>query len=67
MHGYSQWDYIHGTEARVYGENTWVLLVHTGGPGINFDQLMYFPNQQYPEFGHGGWVERMGAWAYVHE
>jgi hypothetical protein len=36
-------------------------------PGINFDQLMYFPNQQYPEFGHGGRIERIGAWAYVHE
>jgi hypothetical protein len=67
MRGYSQWDYIRGTDARAYGENTWVLLVHTGGPGFNFDQLMYFPNQQYPDFGHGGWIERMGAWAYVHE
>lgn len=67
MRGYSQWNYIRGTDARAYSENTWVLLVHTGGPGINFDQLMYFPNQQYPEFGHGGWIERMGAWAYVHE
>jgi len=67
MRGYSQWDYIHGADARAYGQHSWVLLVHTGGPGINFDQLMYFPNQQYPEFGHGGWIERMGAWGYVHE
>ena len=67
MRGYSQWNYIRGTDARLYGENTWVLVVHTGGPGFNFDQLMYFPNQRYPVFGHGGWIERLGAWAYVHE
>lgn len=67
MRGFSEWDYIRGTDARAYGESSWVLLVRTGGPGINFDQLMYFPNQQYPEFGHGGRIERIGAWAYVHE
>jgi hypothetical protein len=67
MRGNSEWRYIHGTDARAYGENSWVLLVHTSGPGLNFDQLMYFPNQDYPEFGHGGRIERMGAWAYVHE
>jgi hypothetical protein len=67
MRGYSEWDYVRGPDARAYGDNSWVLRVHTGGPGINFDQLMYFPNQQYPEFGHGGWIERVGEWAYVHE
>ncbi len=67
MRGYSEWHYIYGTDARSYGDNSWVLLVHTSGPGINFDQLMYFPNQRYPEFGHGGLIERVGAWAYVHE
>ena len=67
MRGYSEWDYIHGADAHTYSENTWVLRVHTGGPGINFDQLLYFPNQQYPELGPGGWIERIGAWGYVHE
>jgi hypothetical protein len=67
MRGFSEWVYLTGPDARAYEENPWVLLIHTGGPGFNFDQLMYFPNQHYPEFGHGGWIERMGAWAYVHE
>jgi hypothetical protein len=67
MRGYAEWDYIRGADARAYGENSWVLLVHTGGPGVNFDLLMYFPNQQYPEVGYGGSIERVGAWAYVHE
>ena len=67
MGGYPEWDYIHATDAHAYGENSWVLLVHTPGPGINFDQLVYFPNQRYPQFGHGGSLERLGTWAYVHE
>ena len=67
MGGYPHWRYIVGPQAREYGGNDWVLVVHTGGPGFNFDQLMYFPNQKYPMFGHGGSIERVGAWAYVHE
>jgi hypothetical protein len=67
MGGYSEWQYLKGTDALSYEENPWVLLVHTGGPGINFDKLMYFPNQRYPQFGYGGRIERVGAWGYVHE
>jgi hypothetical protein len=67
MGGYSEWDYITGIDARPYGDNSWVLRVYTSGPGVNFDQLMHFPNQRYPQFGHGGWIERVGGWAYVHE
>jgi hypothetical protein len=67
MGGYGEWHYITGPDARTYGDNKWVLRVHTSGPGINFDQLMYFPNQRYPQFGHGGLIERVGKWAYVHE
>lgn len=68
MGGYSEWKYITGPDARdLYEGNAWVLVVFTGGPGINFDKLMYFPNQRYPEVGHGGWIERIGAWGYVHE
>lgn len=68
MGGYSEWEYITGPDARdLYDGNAWVLVVFTGGPGINFDKLMYFPNQRYPQVGHGGWIERIGAWGYVHE
>jgi hypothetical protein len=67
MGGYPDWEYRTGPDARPHAENRWILLVRTGGPGINFDQLLYFPNQRYPESGYGGQIERVGRWAYVHE
>lgn len=67
MGGYPDWQYHTGADARPYAENRWILLVRTGGPGINFDQLLYFPNQRYPQSGYGGRIERVGRWAYVHE
>jgi hypothetical protein len=50
-----------------YDGNRWVLtaLVPTGI--INWDQFLYFPNQNYPAAGYGGWLERIEEWAYVHE
>ena len=65
MGGYPEWEYT--SLANQYEGNPWVLIVETGGPGINFDQLMYFPNQRYPAIGYGGDLERVGEWAYVHE
>jgi MFS family permease len=67
MGGYPDWEYRTGVNARPYAENPWVLVIPAGGPGINFDQLLYFPNQRYPASGYGGRLERVGRWAYVHE
>ncbi len=50
-----------------HDNNPWVLIVHTPSGGINFDQFMYFPLQNYPESGYGGWLARIRDWAYVHE
>jgi len=50
-----------------YSENAWALTVLTPNAGINFDQMMYLPNQNYPKFAFGGWLERVDDWAYVHE
>ncbi len=47
--------------------NPWALVVFTPSGGINFDQFMYFPLTNYPTNGFGGWIERVGDWAYVHE
>lgn len=57
--------YITG-KAESYDGNPWVLIVI---PPIaaGFDTLMYFPRQNYPATGYGGWLERVGDWAYVHE
>ena len=37
-------------------------------PGfLNNDRIFYWPSKNYPQQIYGGWVERVGDWAYVHE
>ncbi|MEN9575513.1 MAG: hypothetical protein RL514_3368 [Verrucomicrobiota bacterium] len=47
--------------------NAWMLEVNPPIVGIGFDRFIYLPNQNYPERGWGGVLERIGTWAYVHE
>lgn len=59
---------ITGETARSkYQGNGWVLIAHVSTGIINWDLFMYFPNQQYPDVGYGGSIERVADWAYVHE
>lgn len=44
----------------------WTLAVSTGW-GLSFDEMLYFPDHDYPARGYGGVLERVGDWAYVHE
>ncbi|WP_291178530.1 hypothetical protein [Gimesia sp.] len=68
MMAYPEYNYHTGQKARErYQENPWVLIVPTGSGGPNWDQMMYFPKQNYPKNGYGGWLEPVGDWAYVHE
>ncbi len=67
MMAYPDYQYHTGPEAQRHDNNPWVLIVHTPSGGINFDQFMYFPLQNYPESGYGGWLARIRDWAYVHE
>jgi hypothetical protein len=55
------------TDPGVYHGNPWVLRVFTPRGFFNFDQFLYYPMQNYPEYAHGGWLEKIGRWAYVHE
>jgi hypothetical protein len=67
VRAYPTYDYAVGEEARsAYGDR-WALSVFTPNAGINFDHLYYVPSQNYPEYGLGGVIERVGDWAYVHE
>jgi hypothetical protein len=45
----------------------WELRVPCGGGMLNWDTYLYWPTGRYPERTHGGWVERLDTWAYVHE
>lgn len=67
MGAYPDYRYMSGEEAASYAGNPWVLTVFTPSGGINFDQFMYFPLQNYPDKGFGGWLQRINDWAYVHE
>ncbi len=66
MAAYPQYKYYAGDNAARYDGNPWVLVVRVAY-GLNFDQFLYFPLQNYPEGGYGGSLERIGDWAYVHE
>ena len=46
--------------------HTYKLHVRTGF-GFDFDSFNYWPEGDYPAQMYGGRVERIGAWAYVHE
>ena len=68
MMAYSQYRYLAGDETeKQYQGNPWVLRVYTPSGGINFDEMLYFPNQNYPKQGYGGTLELVGDWAYLHE
>ena len=51
---------------KAYRGNEWILSASVAWL-LSFDRFLYFPNQQYPERGYGGTLERIGRWAYVHE
>lgn len=68
MGAYPEFRYIAGAAAREnYHGNEWVLVVETPSGFINFDIFIYYPRQNYPAVGHGGVLERIRDWAYVHE
>lgn len=52
---------------RCAGDTPWELRVLVSRGMINWDVLVYWPTHEYPEQMHGGVVQRMGDWAYVHE
>lgn len=45
----------------------WELRVNCGSGGLNWDVFFYWPTEDYPENIYGGYVERIGKWAYVYE
>jgi len=62
-----EYEYRSGQAAAAYDENPWILSVRPPFRGVGFDQFFYFPGQNYPQQGYGGWLEPIRDWAYVHE
>jgi hypothetical protein len=68
MAAYPVFSFHTGDDAQQeYFNNPWAVSILTPTSFLNFDELLYFPQQNYPEVGYGGWLERIGNWAYVHE
>ncbi|MBL7214050.1 MAG: hypothetical protein ISS71_00060 [Phycisphaerae bacterium] len=67
MGGYPEYRYLSGENAMQWTENPWVIFVETPIGILNWDLFMYFPLQNYPEIGYGGYLEKIDDWAYVHE
>ena len=60
--------YIPGGRAiERYHGNPWVLVLEAPTGPLRWDKFVYYPLQNYPSLGHGGWFEGVGEWAYVHE
>ncbi len=60
--------YLRGDRARErYHGNPWILMLETPTGPLRWDQFLYYPLQNYPSMGHGGWLETVGAWVYVHD
>ncbi len=60
--------YIPGDRAlERYHGNPWVLILEAPTGPLRWDKFVYYPLQNYPSLGNGGWYESVGAWAYLHE
>lgn len=60
--------YISGDRAvERYHGNPWVLILDAPTGPLRWDKFIYYPLQNYPTLGHGGWFESVGDWAYLHE
>lgn len=61
-------EYLPGSQAKDrYHGNPWVLKLDTPTGPLRWDRFIYYPLQNYPSLAQGGWVEKIGEWAYVHE
>jgi hypothetical protein len=68
MAAYPAYEYVTGdTALKHYHGNPWAVWVDTPSGGINWDIFLYYPRQNYPQRGHGGSLESVNDWAYVHE
>lgn len=68
MGAYPEYQYRVVTDRGREDGNPWVIVVPTHSGGINFDELFYYPRQNYPTHRWGGnGVERVRDWAYMHE
>jgi len=71
MRGFPEFDYLRKMDGKTNPlglvEDDWELYVSCGC-FVGFDQIFYWPGGDYPtSHTRGGYIERIGDWAYVHE
>ena len=66
MGAYPRYKYFVGKERSSDERHPWLLTIEMFEP-FQWDELMYFPDQEYPDSGYGGGFERIGKWGYLHE
>ncbi len=65
MSAYPEYDYhCPSSEDK---EEAWELSVQCPQGILNWDVFFYWPSKKYPHEIYGGYTERIGDWAYVHE
>ena len=63
-----EFEYYSGYLAKErYHGNPWILRLEVPTGPLRWDQFVYYPLQNYPSLGHGGWFEPIGDWAYLHD
>ena len=63
-----EFKYLQGEQVRErYHGNRWVLMLDTPTGPLRWDRFLYYPEQNYPSLANGGWLEKVGDWAYLHE
>lgn len=67
MAAYPEYSYFVSKDHSEREGNPWVVIINTPSGGLNFDEFMYFPLQNYPAEGYGGSLQRIRDWAYLHE
>jgi hypothetical protein len=65
MMAYPSFSYGRAQEGERFGR--YELSIECPSGLLNWDRFVYWPEGGYPGCMYGGWVERIGAWAYVHE
>lgn len=67
MAAYPKYEYKVGKTDYPDLNDRWELYVDTPEGLLSWDRFMYWPKHNYPRDGYGGYIERIGDWAYVDE
>jgi hypothetical protein len=63
---YPKFDYVRNQNPVRFASNPWILVVPISTDKLSCGYLVYYPNQHYPESGHGNKeVKKFGNWVRI--